>query len=346
MEGLQTKKSQLIGISIITVIMVGVIAYILRKESPQTIIETLLKVKLTYLIFAILLMIFYILCEGINIRITMVALKKKTTLLKCLGYGFVGFYFSSITPSSSGGQPAQVYFMKRDGISMTSSSLSLMVLLFAHQFVIIVLGVLGFLVMPDVVSSFHAGLNLLLVYGFISNALILIGILMLIFSPKMLFNIINSVALFLYKIKVVKNREKLKNRIDRALVEYERGAIYMKENPKVLLQVTLVTFLQIVAMFAIPVLIYKGFGLNKYNPIDIVLMQAILNIAVSSLPLPGSVGASESAFINMFEKFFGSLVIPGMLLTRIANFYVVLILSGVISLYMYIKKERHIAYEE
>ena len=70
---------------------------------------------------------------------------------------------------------------------------------------------------------------------------------------------------------------------------------------------------------------------------DLILMQAILNIAVSSLPLPGGVGASESLFLGMFSVFYGKkLLIPGMLLTRISNFYSVLVISGIISLVMYL----------
>lgn len=338
MKELQNKKSQLIGIGIITLLMVAVIAYILRGESISNIINTIFSINPVYILIAILLMVFYIMCEGINIWITMKALKKETTLLNCIGYGFVGFYFSSITPSSSGGQPAQVYIMKKNGISITSSSLSLMILLFSHQLVVIFMAGISFLFAPDFSITYRAGFKLLLIFGFCSNAVILVGILMLIFSPQLVFKILNTIGIFLYKIRVIKNRETIRTKIQTSITEYERGAKYMRENPRVIIQVTLVTFVQVVAMFSIPFVIYLALGMSKYSFIDIILVQSVFNIAVSSLPLPGSVGASESIFLDMFKSFFGEFVIPGMLLTRIANFYSVLILSGVVSLYMYVKK--------
>ncbi|PSJ32044.1 hypothetical protein UF10_01160 [Peptostreptococcus russellii] len=338
MEGLQNKKSQLLGIGFILILMIASIMYVLKDESINSVMAAIHSVKAGYILIAIALMLGYIICEGINIWITMRALNKKTSIKDCIEYGFVGFYFSSITPSSSGGQPAQVYFMNRKGISITSSSLGLMILLFAHQLVVMLYGLIALFIKPEFMVSHKAGFHLLLAYGLISNAIILFGILFLIFSPKVVFKILNTMGKLLYKIRIIKNKDKLREKISQSLEEYERGAIYMKENPKILLYVILVTILQITMLFAIPYVIYLGFGLRKFSMMDLILTQAILNIAVSSLPLPGAVGASESVFVDMFRNFFGSLVVPGMLLTRIANFYIVLIISGIVSLISYIRK--------
>lgn len=326
------------GIGFIVVLMCVTIGYILKDESPQKVINTILSIKPVYIIGTIALMVFYILCEGLNIWITLKALKIKTKMIDCFGYGFVGFYFSGITPSSSGGQPAQVYFMNRGKIPVSISSLSLMILLFAHQLVIVVFGIIGLFSKMDYAVTFKSGMNLLLLYGFLSNTFILLGILMLVIAPKTVFKIVNFFGRLLYKVKIIKNKEKIRKKIARSLEEYEDGAIYMRENPRVIVYVVLVSLLQVFAFFVIPYVIYKGMGLNGYNLGDLVFAQAVLNIAVSSLPLPGAVGASESIFVNMFKTFFGSkLVIPGMLLTRISNFYLVLVLSGVVSIIMYIR---------
>lgn len=338
MEGLQDKKKQFMGIGFIVVLMCVTIGYILKDESPQKVINTILSIKPVYIIGTIALMVFYILCEGLNIWITLKALKIKTKMIDCFGYGFVGFYFSGITPSASGGQPAQVYFMNRGKIPVSISSLSLMILLFAHQLVIVVFGIIGLFSKMDYAVTFKSGMNLLLLYGFLSNTFILLGILMLVIAPKTVFKIVNFFGRLLYKVKIIKNKEKIRKKIARSLEEYEDGAIYMRENPRVIVYVVLVSLLQVFAFFAIPYVIYKGMGLNGYNLGDLVFAQAVLNIAVSSLPLPGAVGASESIFVNMFKTFFESkLVIPGMLLTRISNFYLVLALSGVVSIIMYIR---------
>ena len=338
MEGIQNKKSQLLGIGFMILLMVGSIYFILKGENIDKIIGVIENVNPIFIISAVILMLIYISCEGINIWITMKALNKRTTLIDCLGYGFVGFYFSSITPSASGGQPAQVYFMNRKNISITSSSLGLLIILFAHQLVVVGYGLIALFIRPDFVITHKTGFHILLAYGIVSNAVILIGILLLIFYPKIVYKIINGIGIIVYKLNIIKNKEKLNMKIQHSMDEYRVGALYMRENPRVIVKVTIVTLIQITILFFIPYIIYVGLGLKGISPMEIILTQAILNIAVSSLPLPGSVGASESVFVDMFRSFFGNLVIPGMILTRLANFYIVLIISGIVSLYMYIKK--------
>ena len=336
MEGLKNKKSQFIGITIMVVLMVFTISQVLKGESVDSIMRALRSVKPIYILVGIGMMLVYASFEGINIWLIVKGLKQKTSIFKCIGYGFVGFYFSSITPSASGGQPAQVYFMKKDGISVTSSSLTLMLILFTHQLVVVIYALVGVLLNTNIGGSQLAN-TLLLAFGFITNALLLIGIIMLVYWPKLVFKILNFFGLLLHRTRIIKNREKIEKKISSSVEEYERGAIYMRNNPILILKVTLLTVVQISLLYAVPYVIYKGFGLSGYSVMDLILMQAILNIAVSSLPLPGGVGASESLFLGMFSVFYGKkLLILGMLLTRISNFYSVLVISGIISLVMYL----------
>ena len=312
MEGLKNKKSQFIGITIMAVLMVFTVSQVLKGESIDSIVTALRSVKPIYILTGIGMMLLYASLEGVNIWLIIRGLKYRTSILKCIGYGFVGFYFSSITPSASGGQPAQVYYMKKDGISVTASSLSLMLILFAHQLVVVIYALIGLLTL-------------------------------LVYWPKLVFKILNFFGLLLHRSRIIKNKEKIEKKISSSVEEYERGAIYMRNNPILLLKVTALTLVQISLLYAVPYVVYRGFGLSGYTIMDLILMQAILNIAVSSLPLPGGVGASESLFLSMFMVFYGKkLLVPGMLLTRISNFYSVLVISGIISLIMYLwpsKKE-------
>ena len=211
-----------------------------------------------------------------------------------------------------------------------------MLILFTHQLVVVIYALVGVLLNTNIGGSQLAN-TLLLAFGFITNALLLIGIIMLVYWPKLVFKILNFFGLLLHRTRIIKNREKIEKKISSSVEEYERGAIYMRNNPILILKVTLLTVVQISLLYAVPYVIYKGFGLSGYSVMDLILMQAILNIAVSSLPLPGGVGASESLFLGMFSVFYGKkLLIPGMLLTRISNFYSVLVISGIISLVMYL----------
>ena len=95
---------------------------------------------------------------------------------------------------------------------------------------------------------------------------------------------------------------------------------------------------QILFQFSVPYFVYKAFGLSAYSYLDILALQTVLTICVSSLPLPGAVGASEGSFLKMFFVIFGQdFVLPAMLLNRGVSFYLFLILSGIVTMAAHFK---------
>mgnify|MGYP002508928731 CR=1 FL=1 len=76
--------------------------------------ESLRQVKIPYIMGGLGLMLGYVGCEALCTRQILGRLGHGAPYRRCLGYSFVGFYVSSITPSATGGQPAQIYCMSRD----------------------------------------------------------------------------------------------------------------------------------------------------------------------------------------------------------------------------------------
>ena len=65
---------------------------------------------------AILCVVIFICGEAVIIWHLMKTYGIKTPMKYCILFSSVGFFFSCVTPSASGGQPMQVYFMKRKNI--------------------------------------------------------------------------------------------------------------------------------------------------------------------------------------------------------------------------------------
>ena len=66
-----------------------------------------------------------------------------------------------------------------------------------------------------------------------------------------------------------------------------------------------------------------------------------MTLAVSSLPLPGAVGASEGGFVKAMTLFFGSaLVTPAVLLSRGISFYSFLLISAGVTLWVHFRTSR------
>ena len=86
---------------------------------------------------------------------------------------------------------------------------------------------------------------------------------------------------------------------------------------------------------------YKSFGRTGYGLQDIIALQVVISITVDSLPLPGAVGVSEGMFLLLYTKVYGATIIaPAMLLTRGINFYMMLLLTGIMTMGFHFFKNR------
>ena len=85
-------------------------------------------------------MVLYFLCETINVTRTLKILGEKSIFLKNFKYTLIGFFFSSITPAASGGQPMEIYYMSRDGLNVANSTLTLLINLTSMQIATISIG--------------------------------------------------------------------------------------------------------------------------------------------------------------------------------------------------------------
>lgn len=121
-----------------------------------------------WLVPGLALVAFFIWGESIIIWYMMrsygIKLKKRT----CFLFSSVGFFFSCITPSASGGQPMQAYYMKKKNISIPVSAVILMIITITYKLVLVVVGIgvavfgRGFLhqYLEGILPVFYLGLGL------------------------------------------------------------------------------------------------------------------------------------------------------------------------------------------
>ena len=180
----------------------------------------------------------------------------------------------------------------------------------------------------EFVSGGVQGIGFLVIFGFIFNSCLFFFIVATIFSKKWLRKGIMACAGFLHRVHILKDLAKVEKWLDRQIREYQEGAAFIRRNPKVLL----VTVVQLSCQFLVPYCVYLAFGLRQYGPMDLIAVQALLNVAVVALPLPGAVGATEGSFLLVYKLFFSQTqILPAMLLSRGISFYGFVVISGIVS---------------
>ena len=132
----------------------------------------------------------------------------------------------------------------------------------------------------------------------------------------------------LEKLRLMKHKEERLEKLDASMDTYRGTAVYLKEHMGVIVVVFGITFVQRMALFAATWFVYRAFGLSGTSFFDILFLQAVIAVAVDMLPLPGGMGISETLFLNIFRPVFGSLLLPGMVLSRGLGYYAELLISA------------------
>lgn len=300
---------------------------LLRDQNMGELFEIIKSVKFPYILLGIVCMAIYFTCESFNLKKNLNSLGEKVSIFKTLKYSLIGFFFSSITPAASGGQPMQVYYMHKDGIKAANSTLALVINLWSFQIITISMALIS-------VCFFHnyldLGLVILFVIGISLNSIALALLIIGIFSKKLSTGLVNFAIKVMKKLKI-KHLEKREEDLKNALDKYNGSAKYIRGNRKIILSQFIVAFIQQVAYYSVPFCVFKSFGFTGVNFVKMVSLQSIVYATVSGIPSPGAVGVSEGAFVSIFKMIFTEKIINGaMLLNRGISFYLCVLICAII----------------
>lgn len=322
------KSNNLLRNLIIFIVLIVLTFYIILKDQNIAEIFNILSgVKIEFIAIAIICMCFYMTCEAVNIGRTLKALNEKSTFLRNIKYALIGFFFSSITPAASGGQPMQIYYMYKDKISVANSTLALLINLTCVQIVTISVALISLFFNYEYLNGALIGFFIL---GIALNSTALALLLISIFSKRMTKGLIN-IAIKILKFFKIKNIESKQEKLENELLKYQGSATYIKNNKLLILKAIITTYVQYITYYSISYWVYRSFGLTEHNIFEITSMQSVVYATVSGIPSPGAVGVSEGAFIEIFKSIYSKTMLNGaMILNRGVNFYLFVILSCIV----------------
>lgn len=243
----------------------------------------------------------------------------------------VGFFYSALTPFSSGGQPMQVLQMRRRGVPVGAATSVLILKFLAWQLAVTLLGVLGFLFLGGELLQGRVSVLVMYIVGFclFLGSVVLAGLAF--FRPDWIHRIGERILNFLTRKRFLRKPERIRNvhvTWSRTIREYGDAMHFALEHKLGMLLIFLVAALEALAYMAITYFIYRGLGFDTYGLWHIVLLQGLLYISVSFVPLPGASIASEGGFYLVFSKLFtDGARFPAVLLWRLLTYYSALLLG-------------------
>ena len=132
-NGFTSIKKQVLNIGSVVLLTVIVFAIILLNNkdfSFKNFFDYIKSLNIFYVIGALSCMILFILFEGLSLNLILKKLGYKSKFREAMIYSTSDIYYSAITPSATGGQPASVYYMNKDGIPVSAATAAVTFIIF------------------------------------------------------------------------------------------------------------------------------------------------------------------------------------------------------------------------
>ena len=295
------------------------------------------------LVPGVMLVIVFIWGESVILWYMMRSFSIRVKKRICFLFSSVGFFFSCITPSATGGQPMQIYYMKKEKIPIPLATVILMIVTITYKLVLVVIG-LGVLCFGQgFMHQYLEGILPVFYLGVMLNVFCVSFMTLLVFHPVLAEVILTKGMKWLEGLRFLKHKEERCRKLRESMQVYRETAVYLREHVRVILWVILISFLQRLALFSVTYMVYLSFGLQGAGFWEVVLLQAVISVSVDMLPLPGGMGISEALFLRIFPSVFLTMPLPAMVLSRGLGYYSQLLISAVFTvvahLYYTMRKE-------
>lgn len=337
---MKNKKIKYIFNFLLIAIVLAIVLYFSLKDNYQEIISTIFKMNYLWILVAILFLIIYRLCTSLGHYYIIKANNGKVSYLKCFQINLMILFFHGVTPFAGGGQPMEIYFLHKEGISVTKATNITLQNFIVYQIALILTGLFA-LIYNRIFNVFPNDnlIKYLVVLGFLINTLVLVVTFILSFGKKTNKFIIEKGIHFLTKIKIIKDEQKVQDKCQKYLQSFHDNAMELKKNKKIVAFTVLINILGLMTLYSMPYPILKGMNVN-INILKVVTAIAYVMIIGSFVPIPGGTGGIEYSFIFFFQYLIsGSILHAAMLVWRLISYYLGMIF-GAIALSLYRKKEK------
>ena len=328
---MKISRTKLFSVVFLIALIVLTLIAVLNGHDINSLISAMTHADIGYLILAVLCIIVFLFGQGFIFRYLFHILGQSTDLPKCIGYSFKGYFFCSVTPFAIGGPPAQIVYMKRDGVPVPVASMVVLIVATAYKLVLVILGFVLILFGQSFLEKYVS--SSLVIFGvglFLTTGFCFI-LFMFMFHPRLAKKGIFKFFRWLERRRLMKHKYGREESIEAGMSKYTQTADFLSSHYGAMGLMLFMTVLQRFCQFAVTFCVYRALGFFGESIFTIVLLQATISICVDMLPIPGGVGLSEALFDVLFKSVFtAAAMFPAIILSRGISYYVQLLLCAAV----------------
>lgn len=325
---------------IILLIVLAIILYLCLNNDFSNVINEIRRMNFFWLFISIIYVGLYIFVRSINLNMILKQFNKNFSLVNTFKIVLSTSFFDSITPFSSGGQPAQIYLLKKSGFKISDSTNSVIQHSIVYQIALVIFGIIT-IILNSIFNILgdNSLLRGFIIIGFSINISVVALLIFFSFSKKTNLKILTAIINLLGKLKILKKPDDVKKSIDENMDKFISNSKQLFKNYKLLISGVLLCLVGFFFLYSIP--LYISFGLNNFkdfNMLNTLVSSSYVMMIGSFIPIPGGSGGIEYGFIKFFGNFIsGSRLKAMMLIWRFVTYYLIIIVGG-ISLLLYKKR--------
>lgn len=256
--------------------------------------------------------------------------------------GAYGRYYDLVTPMGSGGQPFEIYYLKKNGYSGEASTAIPLAKYMIWQ---ITFSVICTVILILYSSKLVELSTAVLVLAWVGLGIILALFLFVFFmsvTKRFGAGLVVSVLKLLAKLKIVKNYRVTLRKVLRFVKSYQFSIKSFVKSPWTIILSSLSTVGSLVCNSLIAYFVLRSFvAVPQMSWFDMLAYSLICECAVAIIPLPGGSGASELSFDALLGSLFpDGTLFWGVLIWRLLTYYLYIPQGWLIMLNDSIKKSR------
>lgn len=330
---MQKKITYVFNILFMVVILAVTFSVLLQGEDMEEIFHAIRKADKSWLVFAVGCALLYLILQAVSLKLILHSMGSSLSLLQNIKYTCIGFLFNAITPSASGGQPMQIYYMRQEGVPIGASSVALLFWTILYKAALILMEGYVLIFQRDFLHRYIGRYYWLFLLGIAVNLVSILLYSIVVFSKNGVRILAHGGAWLCYKLRIIRKKEQFIQRLDRTLEVYQEGAVHMRSHWEIAGVVLLITLVQRISYFAVTWFVCLALGQHPCSALQIIMLQSFVAVCIDILPFPGGVGANEGFFVTIFKKVMKKrTAFSAMFLSRGTSFYALLVISAFVTI--------------
>ncbi len=327
--------------SLLFVVIAALSVYAIVSQSRSFTLDTFMdylgRASIPWILCAAAAMVCFIVFEGEAVRAACRGFGHPVKPLNGLVYSASDIYFSAITPSATGGQPASAFFMIKDGVPPLVATVSLIANLAMYTLSIIVLGAAALLTQPGVFAAFGTLSRVLILAGFALQSALLAFFVILLLHPTLLSRLSSGGLRLLCRLRILRHEERRQASLAAHMRDYTSYARQIAGHPAAMAKTFLFNLLQRASVISVPFFLSLAFGGGFARAARVWAVQCCTVLGAGLIPIPGAMGVSDYMMLDGFMSFIPPAdVVDFELLSRAISFYICVILCGSVTLIKYL----------